>query len=81
MQRIVETKYVLLWRDMALLEMRLPVKVSASVAPLFDTLHLLWGPYVEIYALDAADMGAHATMNTRTSDTEKDTTETGERRN
>lgn len=45
------------------------------VTPEHPYSHLIWGPDVEVHRLDLADVRAHATMNTRTSNAEEYTSD------
>lgn len=56
------------WRKLGL-----PVFIGASISPAQDALELFVGPRIEVDGLDSADVGAHATMDARTSDTDEDT--------
>lgn len=53
-------------------ELGLEVLVGAGVAPSEDAGHLFVGPGVEVDRLDARDVGAHATVDARAADADKD---------
>lgn len=53
-------------------ELRLPVLIGTRVAPAQDALKLLVGPGVEVDRLDAADVGAHSSVDARASNADED---------
>ena len=57
---------------MPLREFMLPVLVRARVAPAQHRLHLLVGPGVEVDALDARDVRAHAAVDAAAADAHED---------
>jgi hypothetical protein len=57
---------------MALGQLVLPVLVRARVAPPQHRLHLLVRPGVEVHALDARDVRAHAAVDAAAADAHED---------
>jgi len=53
-------------------QLGLPVFVRARIAPAEDASELFVGPGIEVDRLDSADMRAHATVDARTPDADKD---------
>lgn len=62
----------LVGRNMARLEVLLPVDVCALVAPPLDVGDLLRRPRVEVDRLDAGDVHTQGAMNARTADADED---------
>lgn len=53
-------------------ELVLPVLIGPRIAPAQHILHLVVGPRVQVDALDARDVGAHAAVDARAADAEED---------
>jgi len=58
--------------NMSRSQIGLPIRVRPAVSPFHYVLQLLVRPCIQIYRFDSTDVGSHATMESGTSDTDKD---------